>query len=46
MFQGNCEDNWATLGLMADHDLKALIQNFLIDKKNLIIFKYTPFAFK
>lgn len=37
MLKGSFQDNWATPGLMADHGLKALIQNFLIDKKNLII---------
>lgn len=46
MLKGNCKDNGAALGLMADHDFKALIQNFLIDKKNLIISWYTLFAFK
>lgn len=46
MLKGNCKDNQAALGLMVDHDFKALIQNFLIDKKNLITFGYTPFAFK
>lgn len=46
MLKGNCKDNWASLHLMVDHDFKALIQNFLIDKKNLIISGYTPFAFK
>lgn len=46
MLKGSCKGNWALVGLMVDHDFTALIQNFLIDRKNLIIFRYTSFAFK
>lgn len=46
MLEGNCKDNWVALGLVVDYDFKVFIRNFLIDKKNLIIFRYISLVFK